>query len=230
MKKKNCEELFSRYRKEFSAILNKSDYKGPVLVIDLRRQSLFNLAIVYTEELLSALIEMFDCFVCEQEQMNTLILCDEPVRCRFYSTNQILRLLNGQYPRLGEEYAWHKIFPNAEIMRAIPDDAHANFPLAEWYAHQGERFAYLIFKDIPASYNKFGEEIFGIENYLPEIMYFLMENIKNGCYPKVNYPYLYKPNVVAGFLPELVYWHSNMGTTNREAEKVPQQAFYPTHH
>ena len=37
MQRKNCEELFSRYGKEFGVILDKSDYRGPVLVFDLRR-------------------------------------------------------------------------------------------------------------------------------------------------------------------------------------------------
>lgn len=61
-------------------------------------------------------------------------------------------------------------------------------------------------------------------------MYFLMEGIKGGKYPKVDYPYLYKPNPVAGFLPELVYWHLETGTTNREVERAPQNAIYPHHH
>ena len=219
MKKKNCEELFSRYRKEFGVILDKSDYHGPVLVFDLRRQSLWSLNISYSEELVSSLIEMFDFFICEQEQMNSLILCDNVTDCRFYSTNQILRLLNGQ--NFGSDHSWLKIFPNAEICGAIPDDAHANFALAEWYAQNGNSFAYLTFKEIPAFYEKYGEKIFGVENYLPEVMYFLMEGIKAGKYPKVNYPYLYKPNSVAGFLPELVYWHLDTGSTNWKVGVLP---------
>ena len=178
MKKKNCDELFSRYRKEFGVILDKSDYRGPVLVFDLRRQSLWSLNISYTKELVSSLIEMFDYFIREQEQMNSFILCDEVSNCRFYSTNQILRLLNGQ--NFNSDHNWLKIFPNAEIHGAIPDDAHGNFALAEWYAQHGNAFACMKFKEIPAFYEKYGEKIFGVENYLPEVMYFLMEGIKGG--------------------------------------------------
>lgn len=222
MQRKNCEELFSRYGKEFGVILDKSDYNGPVLFFDLRRQSLWNLNISYSEELVASLVEMFDYFICEQEQMNSFILCDDVARCRFYSTNQILRLLNGQNFNL--DYNWHKIFPKAEIHGAVPNDAHANFALAEWYAQHGNSFACMTFKEIPISYKKFDEEILGVENYLPEVMYFLMENIKKGCYPNVDYPYLYKPNVVAGFLPELVYWHLDTGSTNWKESVLPQQA------
>ena len=224
MKKKNCEELFSRYRKEFGVILDKSDYHGPVLVFDLRRQSLWSLNISYSEELVSSLIEMFDFFIRKQEQMNSFILCDEVADCRFYSTNQILRLLREQNDN--PDYLWHRIFPNTEIDEEISDVIYGDVAGCE----ECVRFSCMTFKEIPESYQKFNEEICGVENYLPEVMYFLMENIKEGRYPKVNYPYLYKPNVVAGFLPELFYWHLEMGTTNREAEKVPQQAFYPTHH
>lgn len=221
MQRKNCEELFSRYGKEFGVILDKSDYRGPVLVFDLRRQSLWSLNISYTKELVSSLIEMFDYFIREQEQMNSFILCDEVSNCRFYSTNQILRLLNGQ--NFNSDHNWLKIFPNAEIHGAIPDDAHGNFALAEWYAQHGNAFACMKFKEIPAFYEKYGEKIFGVENYLPEVMYFLMEGIKGGKYPKVDYPYLYKPNPVAGFLPELVYWHLDTGSTNWKEDVLPRR-------
>ena len=205
-------------------ILDKSDYRGPVLVFDLRRQSLWSLNISYTKELVSSLIEMFDYFIREQEQMNSFILCDEVSNCRFYSTNQILRLLSEQNDN--SDYGWHRIFPDAEIDEAITDSAYGDLTSGDL----GVRFACMTFKEIPESYQKFSEKIFGVENYLPEVMYFLMENIKNGRYPKVNYPYLYKPNVVAGFLPELFYWHLETGTTNREVERAPQNAIYPHHH
>ncbi len=216
----DCDELFSKYKKEFGCILEVSDYKGPVLILDLRRQNLQNWGISCSEEMLSSLVKMFDYFICRQEQMNSFILCDEATQCRFYSTNQILRLLNGQ--DASSDYNWHKIFPYAEIHRAFLNDAQDDSALGE----SDTCFAYMTFKEIPASYFKFGKNIVGVENYLPEVMYFLMENIKKGCYPKVNYPYLYKPNVVAGFLPELFYWHLDVGTTNREEGRLPLHLTY----
>ena len=144
-KEQYYEELFSKYRKEFSVVLDKCDYTGPVLFFDLRRKNLQNLGISCSEEVLFSLVEMFDYFIRRQEQMNSFILCDEATQCRFYSTNQILRLLNGQ--DASSDYNWHKIFPYAEIHRAFLNDAQDDSALGE----SDTCFAYMTFKEIPAS-------------------------------------------------------------------------------
>ena len=67
-----------------------------------------------------------------------------------------------------------------------------------------------------------------VENYFPEIMYFLMENIKNGFYHDVIYPCLYKTErTVPGFQPKVVYWHRDVQSMDWVEDKVPEKMFYP---
>ena len=159
---KKFEELSAKYGGEFATLMKCSRYNGPVIFFDLRLSHLEALKISNPEEKIMPLIEMLDFFIRGYEQMNSFILCDDVTSCRFYSTNQICKLLSAKNPK--PEFMWHNIFPMAEFHCFLPSDVHMNFPLAEWYACHGNAFACMRFREIPKSYFKYGKEIVGVEN------------------------------------------------------------------
>lgn len=225
-KQEDFEKLSARYGCEFAALMKCSRYNGPVIFFDLRLSHLEALKIPNPEEKILPLIKMLDFFIRAYEQMNSFILCDDVSLCRFYSTNQICKLLSAKNPK--PEFMWHNVFPMVEYHSFVPSEVHKNFPLAEWYACHGNAFSCMYFKEIPKSYFKYGKEIVGVENYLPEIMYFLMENIKNGYYPHVIYPCLYKTErAVPEFHPKVVYWHRDIQPMDWIEEKIPEKMLYP---
>lgn len=219
-------KLSARYGGEFAALMKCSCYKGPVIFFDLRLSHLEALKIPDPEEKILPLIEMLDFFIRGYEQMNSFILCDDVTLCRFYSTSQICKLLSTKAPK--PEFMWHNVFPMAEYHSFVSNDVHSNFPLSEWYARYGNAFSCMHFREIPKSYFKYGKEIVGVENYFPEIMYFLMENIKNEYYPGVIYPCLYKTErSVPGFQPKVVYWHRDVEPMAWSEDKIPKGMLYP---
>ncbi len=214
-------ELYALLRVEFLRVVEKSEYsgKGPVIFFDLREKSLEALEISNPGEKIKDLREMVEIYICTYEQMNSFILCDNAEDCRFYSLNQICRLLTGRY--CPAKFSWCAVFPTGEIEAFIPENMHKNFPFAEWYHAYGNGFACLYLYEIPEVYFKYGEAVTGVENYLPEIVYFIMEGIKNGYYPHVIYPPLYKTDKhLPNMHPKVVYWHQSTGSVNWKDENL----------
>lgn len=223
---KQFEELYRLRKREFDVVYSKSQYHGSVLIFDLRIEALRNLGIPAPEEAVDDLFVMLQYCIEAREQMNTLLLCDNAGSCRFYSNNQICRLLNGDSVRKAENLGWLQVFHGATVIPKVPEEARSNFGLVEWHHQHGNGFACLELKTIPESYSEYGDKINGVENYLPKLMFFLMEGIRKGDYPWIEYPPLYKPaeNVLKGVPNKILFWHySPEGTEwlKREIKYIP---------
>ena len=232
---KELEDTFNKLYMQrgcvFETVYAASRYHGPVFIVDLRVDKLCTLGIDPKRDVVNDLYKMFQCCVIIYEQMNTLILCDEEDKCLFYSGNQICKLLNGSTPWRNRkdtqrDLSWMNVFPSARIFAKMPENAQGNYNHALWYQEQGDSFACMELKDIPEMYRRFDEEIYGVENYLPRLIYDIMEGIKNKHYPWIVYPPQYKPveERIYGMYMKMMYWHEGkecLGWFMNESRYIP---------
>ena len=178
---------------EFKIILDNSAYVGSVLVIDLRTPHLAALGI-NTPKMVE-LQKVFADYACVYEQMNTLILLDEPSYSYFFSTYEICRLLCGKSG--DKRFEWMGIFNGCEPRKTTPKCAE----------NRDDSYACIHIAHVPEYFMKYSERIYGAEKYLPHILYFVLEDIYNGMCEHASYPLMYKNEGALEYPPKTVAWH-----------------------
>lgn len=183
---------------EFGLVLNDASYDGPVIFFDLTSVHLEKLGI--NKDKAEVLSRAFAKFVCVYEQMNAFILMDEANKSLFFSTREICNLLAGKSGY--NEFLWMAIFPGIEPRKIIPQRIDASC--------RDDTFSCMHLREIPPYYEKYGQKIYDIRGYFPELMFFIMENVAKGIHPHVFYPLMYKNEGMLSFPPKTVLWHRVM--------------------
>lgn len=163
-------------------IIGSAKYKGPLIIFDVRDASLCDKEIdrTWRKDIIALLVD----YICHFEQMNSLILADDHRDIHFFSNRDICDILRGKF----EDLRWPAVLVNAK--RLIPmarnfEEAYG-MTAASHCADKGYCFTLLQMNSVPISYGKpDGGRVYGIENYLPDILYWVMETVvdKNLYYP-----------------------------------------------
>ncbi len=166
-------------------IIGSAHYNGPLIIFDVRDKSLVSKEI--DRNLRKSLIAMVADYIGHFEQMNSLILADDYRDIRFYANRDICEILSGKY----EDLRWASVLMN--VRHFLPMARHFEevhgVTAASHCATQGYCFTLLEMNSVPLSYLLHnGERLYGVENYLPEVLYWVMETLidRNMYYPRIH--------------------------------------------
>lgn len=188
-------------------VIHVSQYHGPLIIFDMRKVALEKLEI--DPEMADIISANVSAYICYFQQMNSLILRDDHRKCIFYASKEICEVLNGKYP----EISWAAVFPHAKYIPFIPKEIEEKGHVRGWaHAGKGYCFGMLVLNDIPLSYQRYDGIISGIKAYLPEILYWLFEEMidREMYYPPLHlskpaFHGIYDAKDVKD--PNMVIWH-----------------------
>lgn len=160
-------------------------YKGPLIVFDVRDSSFgyHEIDRTWREEVIAFIVD----YICYFEQMNALILADDQRKIGFFANRDICNMLMGKL----EDVRWAGVLMNVKHALPVPRQFEEAFGVtaASHCAEQGYCFMWLQMNSVPISYEKpDGGKVYGVENYLPDILYWVMETIIDKA---LYYPRLY---------------------------------------
>ncbi len=153
-------------------IIHDVSYHGPVIIFDLREKSLSEKGFTLSGDEIKEVAAYISDYIKHYEQMNSFILTDDHRHCVFYATKEICELLQGKR----SEMVWAGVFPNSHYVPCVPNEIQRKGHVHGWcHAEKGYSFGLLMLKSVPESYMQFNHVLFGVENYLPEVVYWVME-------------------------------------------------------
>lgn len=194
-------------------IIHASSYRGPVIIFDLRRRTLDEKGLPLTHEKAREVGALIADYVQHFEQMNSLILADDHRDCSFYATKEICEILQGKF----SDMIWAGAFPHSKYIPCVSSEIQGKGHVHAWaHAEKGYSFGMLKLKSIPENYFQFNHIINGVENYLPEVVYWIMEALID---KELYYPALYNEKAEQHKLklpakiakdPHMRIWHKTM--------------------
>ncbi len=162
-------------------VINHARYCGPVIFFDVRQNTLAKHNVPVTIE--KELIPFISGYICNHQQMNSFILADDEMF--FYSNRDICRILAGQVA----DEKWAAVMENAQLIPCMDAETERKGHQAAWaISEQGWFFTQLHLKNMPSAFNSNGRIIEGVECYLPEVVYWVMETLirKEMHYPPLH--------------------------------------------
>ena len=153
-------------------VIHTAQYHGPLIIFDLRKVALEKLKI--NPEMADRVSAYISDYIGYFQQMNSFILHDDDRKSIFYASKQICEILSGKYP----EIMWAAVFQRATYIPCVPKEIEARGHISGWaYAEKGYSFGMLVVNEIPLDYHRYERIISGVKNYLPEILYWVLEEM-----------------------------------------------------